>query len=203
MSGFKDFFLFKWIRQMKEWVESYADKTYSRAALFIMSAAEAVFFPVPPDALLIAMDFSYPKKSFQYALICTLGSLVGAVIGFGIGWLASDLANDLLLYFDPNQTVTDLIKAKFEEYGFWGILLAAITPIPFKVFTLASGIFHYNFGVFFLASAIGRSFRFFAVSALFFFFGSRIKPFVDKYLEVLVIAFAVLLIGGFYVLKVA
>ena len=197
----KNFLIFKWLRQAKAWVESYADKPYAEAALFVLAITEAVFFPLPPDALLIAMAFAFPRKSFRFALVCTAGSIVGALIGFGIGYWASDLGHQMIDFFDKNHVVFDDIQCLFDKYGFWGVLFAAITPIPFKIFTVASGIFHFDFVTFILASIVGRSFRFFAVASLFYFFGRRIKPFIDKYFEVLVVAFTVLLIGGVLLLK--
>ena len=201
MGGLKDWILFKWLKQLKEWVESFSNKPNSQVALFLFAFAEASFFPIPPDVLLIAMGFSVPKKAFRFAIICTLGSLSGAVLGYCIGWFFSDLGHDMINFFDPSQHSVHKIRAWFDEYGFGGILLAAVTPIPFKVFTIASGLFHYNFALFMIASLIGRSFRFFLVSALFYFFGKKIKPFIDKNFEVLSIVFALLLIGGFIVLK--
>jgi len=186
---------------MQLWVESFSEKPNSQIALFIFAFVEASFFPIPPDVLLIAMGFSVPKKAFRFALICTAGSLAGAVLGYSIGWFFSDVGRDMINFFDPSQHSVEKISGWFETYGFGGVLLAAITPIPFKVFTIASGLFNFNFAMFMLASLIGRSFRFFLVSALFYFLGQRIKPFIDRNFEVLAILFSILLVGGFIVLK--
>jgi membrane protein YqaA with SNARE-associated domain len=201
MSRLKTLRIFKWINSCKEWTESYSSKPNAQQALFFFALIEAVFFPIPPDVLLIAMAFSVPVQSFRFAGVCTLGSVVGAVFGYGLGYLFSDVGTALINFFDPSEKSVDKINALFEEYGFWGIIIAAITPIPFKVFTVASGLFRYDFLAFMLAISIGRPIRFFAVSALFFFFGKKIKPFVDRYFEWLSIVFVILLIGGFAILK--
>ncbi|HHZ65514.1 MAG TPA: DedA family protein [Flavobacteriales bacterium] len=201
MARLKDFILFKWLKQLKDWVESFSEKPNGERALFIFAFIEASFFPIPPDVLLIAMGFSVPSRAFRFAIICTAGSLAGAVLGYSIGMYFSDLGMSMINFFDPSQNAVDKIDGWFLEYGFGGILLAAITPIPFKVFTIASGLFEYPFWLFMSASLIGRSFRFFLVSALFYFFGKQIKPFIDKNFEVLAIVFSILLVAGFVGLK--
>lgn len=201
MQQLKSLRFFKWIQNIKVWTESFSSKPNAKLALFILAFAESIFFPIPPDVLLIAMAFSVPSKSYRFALICTLGSLVGAVFGYGIGYFLSDFGTALINYFDPSENSVIKIKALFDQYGFWGIIIAAITPIPFKIFTIASGLFQYDFLTFMIAISVGRPIRFFAVAALFFFFGKKIKPFIDKYFEILSVVFIVLLIGGFIILK--
>jgi membrane protein YqaA with SNARE-associated domain len=201
MNQLKSLKFFQWINRCKDWTESFSAKPNAQQALFVFAMAEAVFFPIPPDVLLIAMAFSVPAKSFRFALVCTAGSIVGAVFGYGLGYLFSDAGTALINFFDPSEKSVEKINELFETYGFWGIIIAAITPIPFKVFTVAAGLFRFDFFAFMLAISIGRPIRFFAVSALFFFFGKKIKPFIDKYFELLSIVFVVLLIGGFVILK--
>lgn len=193
--------IFRWLRRMKKWVESYADRPNAGRALLLFALIEAVFFPIPPDLLLIALAFSIPKRAFRYAVYATVGSLAGAVVGYVIGYYFSDLGMEMINWFDPSGAISQKIDDLFNKYGFWGIVTAALTPIPFKVFTIASGLFKYNLLWFLLASAIGRAGRFFSVSALFYFLGPKIKPFIDKYFEILSLLFVLLLLGGFVLIK--
>ncbi len=191
----------KFIKKMYDWVLHWAETPYGVPALFILAFAESSFFPVPPDVLLLALAISIPTRSFYFALICTIGSVVGGVVGYGIGMFAFDMIGQPIVEFYHGQPVMDKIQHWYEVYGFWGILIAAITPIPYKVFTIASGVFHFNFGTFSLASVIGRSFRFFAVGAMIYWFGPPIKVFIDKYFNILSILFIILLVGGFVLIK--
>ncbi|MBI2966537.1 MAG: DedA family protein [Bacteroidetes bacterium] len=197
----KELWIFRLLNRMKVWVESYSGKPNARFALWFFALIEAVFFPIPPDVLLIAMAFSVPSRSWNFAWVCTFGSITGAVIGYGVGFFMSDIGKAIINFFDTSKNAVDEIQRLFDLYGFWGIIIAAITPIPFKVFTVASGLFKYDFITFMGAVAVGRPIRFFAVGALFFFFGKKIKPFIDKHFEWLSIVFVVLLVGGFVFLK--
>jgi membrane protein YqaA with SNARE-associated domain len=186
------------VRRMYDWVLSWADTPYAVPALIILAFAESSFFPVPPDVLLIALALGMPKKSFHYAFYAALASVLGGILGYSIGhWGYEWVGRDIVAFYH-GEAVMEKIRLLYSEYGFWGILTAAITPIPYKIFTIASGVFNFNFSEFMLASVTGRSFRFFAVSALIWKFGAPIKGFIDKYFNWLAILFTVLLIGGFY-----
>ncbi|RMH68689.1 MAG: DedA family protein [Gemmatimonadetes bacterium] len=189
------------IRRLYDWVLHWAETPYAVPALFLLAFAESSFFPIPPDVLLIALAVSIPRKSFLYALICTTGSVVGGMLGYGIGLFAYDTIGVQIVEFYHGQAVMAKIQFWYDTYGFWGILVAAITPIPYKVFTIASGVFHFNFLTFVGASIIGRGFRFFFVGGLIFLFGASIRTFIEKYFDILAILFTILLILGFVVLK--
>lgn len=190
------------IRRLYLWTVSWADRPGGAWALFVISFMESSFFPIPPDILLIALCFGARKKWLKYAFICTLGSVLGGIAGWGIGWgLRETVAEPLLAIFDPTGHTQEKIETWYTAYGFWGILIAAITPIPYKVFTIFSGMASYSLPLLIGASIIGRGFRFFLVAGLIRIFGLRVKPFIEKHLEWCFLAGLVLLIGGFIILK--
>ncbi len=186
------------IRRLYNWTVSWADHPAGAHALFWIAFAESSFFPIPPDVLLLALCFGRRDKALKYALVCTVGSVLGGVAGWLIGWgLAEPVAKPLLALFDPTGATQTKIEAWYAAYGFWGILVAAITPIPYKVFTVFSGMMHYNPALLILASILGRGFRFFVVAEIIRRFGPTVKPFIEKHLEWCFIAGTALLIGGF------
>ncbi len=200
----------KSIRKLYDWVLGWAESPNSRWALFLLAFAESVFFPVPPDVLLIAMVLGMTQKAFMFATITTLGSVSGAVVGYFIGRFAWETPSGeftafAMLFFNyiPGFTVElfNEIKQMFIEWDFWVIFTAGFTPIPYKVFTISGGVFQINFAMFMIASIVSRSARFFLVAWLIWKFGPGIKSFIDKYFNLLALAFTVLLIGGFVVIK--
>jgi membrane protein YqaA with SNARE-associated domain len=193
----------KWLKKIYDWVLHWAETPYGIPALFILAVAESSFFPVPPDVLLIALALGAPKRAFRFALICAVGSVLGGMAGFGIGYFGYEAIGKPLIDFYHGHEVMAKIELQYAKYGFWGILVAAVTPIPYKVFTISSGFFRFEFLSFVLASVIGRSFRFFLVAGLIWKFGPPIKTFIDRYFNALCIIFVVLLIGGFMLLKYA
>lgn len=199
-----------WIRKLYDWVLSWAESKYGAAALFVLAFAEASFFPVPPDALLIALVLGARKKAFRFAAICTAGSVTGALLGYSLGhflWWNSDgsfsgLANFFFASIPGfTESLFYRVKEMYDSWNFWIIFTAGFTPIPYKVFTVTGGAFQINLGLFVAASIISRAARFFLVAALIWKFGEQIKGFIDKYFNLLAIAFTVLLIGGFVVIK--
>lgn len=194
-------YVFGWFRKLYDWVLSWANKKYSSAALFVLAFAESSFFPIPPDILQIALSVSKPKKSFFYALISSIGSVLGGILGYFIGlFLFSSIGSFIinnLGYQSQFQAVGDL----YSSYAFLAILVSAFTPIPYKVFTIAAGFWQVGLLPLITASIIGRSARFFIVAALIYFFGPKIKDFIDKYFNLLTIVFLILLVGGFFIIK--
>lgn len=190
------------IRRLYAWTVSWADHRAGEWALFFIAFAESSFFPIPPDILLIALCFGARQKWLKYALICTIGSVLGGVAGWAIGaGLRETVALPMLELFDSTGHTRDKIEDWYTQYGFLGILIAAITPIPYKVFTIFSGIMDYSLPLLVGASIIGRGFRFMIVASLIRIFGLRVKPFIEKHLELCFIAGTILLILGFVVLK--
>ena len=190
------------LRKVYDWVTGWSETPYGSWMLFILAFAESSFFPIPPDVLLIALCVGKPAAAFLFASICTLGSLIGGIVGYGIGIFGFEtIGQPLLNLYDPHQEVFNKVQTLYNTWGFWGVLIAAITPIPYKVFTIASGVFGFNFLQFVIASIVGRSFRFFLVSGLIFWGGERLKTWIEKYFDWLSLGFIVVLILGFVVIK--
>lgn len=191
----------KWLRGLKAWVEGFAEKPGAGWALFAIAFAESSFFPIPPDVLLIALAMSVPAKSFRYALVCSLGSVLGGMFGYLIGLEFYDLVGRKIIEFYSLQEQYAAVKILYDQNAFLAIAIAGFTPIPYKVFTIAAGAFQVSFATLVYASTVSRPARFYLVAALFFFFGARIKPLIDKYFEALTLAFVILLVAGFVIVK--
>lgn len=200
----------RWIKGMYNWVLKWAETPYGPMALFLLAFIESIFFPIPPDVLLIALALGTPKKSFGFAVYCTIGSVAGAFIGYAIGhysWIASngEFTGFANFFFNniPGFSIElfNSIKALFYQWDFWVIFTAGFTPIPYKVFTITSGVFDINLMMFFIASLISRGARFFLVAYLIWKFGPSIKRFIEKYFNMLALGFTACLIGGFVLIK--
>ncbi|GAA5481903.1 YqaA family protein [Haloferula sargassicola] len=190
------------IRRLYHWTISWADRPGGNWALFAIAFAESSFFPIPPDVLLLALCFGARKKWAKYALIATAGSVLGGIAGWLIGWgLREPVALPLLGLFDSTGEVRGKIETWYEAYGFLGILIAAITPIPYKVFTIFSGMMSYSLPGLIVASIVGRGFRFFVVAGIVRLFGPTVRPFIEKHLEWCFLAFGILLVLGIVALK--
>lgn len=197
------------VRRLYDWVLSWSESRWGTLALFILAFAESSFFPVPPDVLLIALCLGAPKKSFKYALVCIAGSVLGALGGYAIGYFlwqnaAGDYTTLANWFFDHNiftREGFDNVGGMFDKYNFWIIFTAGFTPIPYKLFTIAGGLFHINLPMFVIASIVSRGLRFFVISGLIWKFGAPIKVFIDKYFNWLAVAFTVLLVGSFFLVK--
>jgi membrane protein YqaA with SNARE-associated domain len=194
-------YTFSFLRKLYDWVLSWAHKRYSSAALFILAFAEASFFPVPPDVLQIALSVSKPKKSFFYALISSVGSILGGILGYLIGLFLFDTVGSFIINMLGYQAQFEVVGDLYRSYAFLAILVSAFTPIPFKVFTIAAGFWQVGLFPLIAASTIGRSARFLMVATLIYLFGPKMKEFIDKYFNLLTIILFVLLIGGFLVIK--
>ncbi len=189
------------LRRLYDWVLHWAETPYGSWALFLLALAESSFFPVPPDVLLIALAISIPVRSFRYALICSAGSLLGGVIGYMIGYQFMDLIGLRIVDFYGFTQQYAVVGDLYNRYNAWAVGIAGFTPLPYKVFTISAGAFKINFIIFFIASAISRSARFFLVGWLIYKFGPSIKLFIDRYFNILAIVFVLLLIGGFILIK--
>ncbi|MHC4180589.1 MAG: YqaA family protein, partial [Planctomycetota bacterium] len=186
------------VKRLYLWVLLWADTPYGTPALFVLAFAESSFFPIPPDVLQIALSVSKPRRSFYYAAVAVVASVLGAVLGWYIGYALWETTGEFFKTYIPgvSQKNFDLVKAKYDQYGFMAITVAAFTPIPYKVFTIAAGVFKIRLPVLLLASVLGRSARFFAVATCIYLFGPSVKELIDKYFGLATIVFTVLLIGG-------
>jgi membrane protein YqaA with SNARE-associated domain len=192
------------MRRLYNWVLSWADSPYSVTALFLFAFTESVFFPVPPDVLLVALALGAAEKAFRYALICTIGSVSGAIAGYLLGsfiWLGPEGEFSQVAHFFFNHIpgfsveLFNSIKSLFNNYDFWVIFTAGFTPIPYKVFTISAGVFDLNILMFFIASLVSRGARFFLAAWLIWRFGPGIKRFIGKYLNWLAIGITAGIIG--------
>lgn len=195
-----------WIKRLYDWMLSWGDSKWGALALFLFAFAESSFFPIPPDVLLIALCLGAVSRSFRFAAICLAGSIIGAVVGYGIGYfLWQDTAGNytaLAEWFYAHIFSKEAflrVKSLYDEYNFWVVFTAGFTPLPYKVFTISGGLFHIDIVMFLIASVISRGLRFFLIAALIWKFGAPIKSFIDKYFNWLAIAFTVLLIGSFFI----
>ncbi len=195
------FYSFGLLRRLYDWVLSWAETKYGTWALFLNSFAESSFFPIPPDVLQIALSVSKPKKSFWFALISSVGSVLGGVFGYLIGYFLFESVGRWIIAVLGYQHYFEVVGGWYGANAFLAILGAAFTPIPFKVFTIAAGFWQVGLWVLVLASAIGRPLRFFMVATLIYFFGAKVKGFIDKYFNWLSLLFFVLLVLGFVVIK--
>ena len=190
-----------WIRKVYEWTLAWAESAYASVALFFLAVVEASFFIIPPDLLLMALCAGKPKKSFWFASICALGSVVGGIIGYGIGLFLMDTAGKLILDTLHLHEAFKMVQIKYEESAALAIFAAAFTPIPYKVFTIAAGAFGISFLVFVHASAVGRSARFFLVAAIIYWWGPSVKSRIDKHFNLFTILFTIILFMGFAAIK--
>ncbi len=191
------------LKRLYTWVLHWADTPYGLPALCAISFVESSFFPIPPDVLLIALCMGAPKKGFKFALWCALFSVLGGAAGYCIGYAAEPLGRWIIFDLLHYGSAWDKVAELYGQNAFLSILTAAFTPIPYKVFTIAAGVFHEQVGLWTLvgASAIGRTARFCLVAGTIYLFGPPIKRLLDKYLELFTIVFAILLIGGFVLIK--
>ncbi len=188
-------------RKLYDWVLHWAETPYGSWALFLLAFSESSFFPIPPDVLLIALAVAVPRKAMRFALICSVGSVLGGCFGYLIGWqFMGSIGAKIVVFYGLDDKV-DYIGNLYRNYDAWAIGIAGFTPIPYKVFTIAAGMFKINFAVFIVASFISRSARFFLVGGLIYLFGPRIQLFIEKYFNILAVAFTILLITGFVVIK--
>jgi len=192
-----------WMRRLYDWVLHWADTPYGPAALFLLALAESSFFPVPPDPLLIALCLGATRRSLRFATSATVASVIGGVVGYAIGAGSWHLVGDWFFAYVPGVSPAAFarVQALYDRWDFWAVFLAGLTPIPYKVFTLSAGVFGIDFPVFVLASVLSRGLRFFVVAGLIYRFGAPIARFIDRYFDLLAIAFGVLLVGGFVVIK--
>ena len=181
------------LHELSNWVISWSYTPYGAVALGVLAFAESSFFPIPPDVLLIALCLLAPEKSFAYALICSVSSVFGGAFGYGLG----RFGGRPLLKRMFSESKIRMVEDCYQRYDVWAVGIAAFTPIPYKVFTIAAGTFLLDLKRFLVASGLGRSGRFFFVGALFFFFGEPIAAFIRSYFNLLSILFVTLLIAGF------
>jgi membrane protein YqaA with SNARE-associated domain len=187
---------------MYDWVEGFSTKPGALWALFLIAFAESSFFPVPPDVLLIALAVAMPHRSLRFAAITAVGSVLGGMFGYYIGYeLMAVIGQPIIDFYHAQEYWVRVEEAYRGPVGVWFLAAAAFTPIPYKVATIAAGATVMPFLPFLIASALGRTARFFLVAGLIWKFGPTFKTYIEKYFDKLAIAFVVLLILGFVAVK--
>lgn len=170
-------------------------------ALMAVAFAESSFFPLPPDILLIPMMLAQRRAAWRLAACCTLASVTGGLLGYAIGYWGFDLVGRPILEFYHAMPRYDALKAGFDHWGVWIIIIKGMTPIPYKLVTIASGVAHFDLAAFVGASLVSRSLRFFLLAALLWWFGPAVRDFIEKRLMLVTSLFAVALVGGFVILR--
>ncbi len=190
------------LRRLYDWTLELSAHRYALLALALVSFAESSFFPVPPDVLIIPMVLAARAKAWRIAFVCSVASVLGGIAGYGIGYFLFEAVGQPIVDFYGLGHQFTQFQARYNEWGAWIVAVAGFSPIPYKIFTIASGVTALDPWVFITASALSRSARFFLVAGLLWYFGEPIRLFIEKYLGWLTIAFVVLLIGGFVLIKV-
>jgi len=187
--------------RLYQWILKVAGHRHALWALAAVSFIESSFFPIPPDILLIPMVLASPSRAFRYAFVCTVASVLGGYLGYAIGYFAFDAVGERVLAFYHAMDKYQALKASFAEWGAWIIVLKGMTPIPYKLITIASGALKFDLVAFTIASLVSRSLRFFLVAALLWRFGEPIRAFIEKRLMLVTTVFALALVGGFVVVR--
>jgi membrane protein YqaA with SNARE-associated domain len=178
-----------------------AASRHAMSALILVAFAEASFFPLPPDLLLIPMILARPRRAFLTAAICTLASVSGGFLGYAIGYFLFEAVGRPMLDFYHAMDRYEALKSAFAHWGVWIILIKGLTPIPYKLVTIASGVAHFNLVAFGLASLASRGLRFFLLALLLWRFGEPVRGFIERRLMLVTSLFAAALVGGFVALR--
>jgi membrane protein YqaA with SNARE-associated domain len=186
-------------RPLYDWILRHAEKPQAEGFLFLMAMAEASVFPLPPDILLLPMAIARRDQAWRLAAICTAGSVLGGLIGYGIGALAMATLGQWIVNAYHLQNAFQTFSDGFNKWGVWIIIAKGLTPIPFKLVTIASGVAGLNLVAFILASIVTRGARFFLIAALVRKFGAPIQVFVEKYLTWLMLGVLAAIVIGFWI----
>jgi membrane protein YqaA with SNARE-associated domain len=189
------------LRPLYNWTMRLAEGPRAIRALGVISFAESSFFPIPPDVVLVPVVLANRDKAFQIAAWCTLTSVLGGIFGYAIGALLYDSIGQWLINLYGYQDKMEVFRAAYREWGAWIILIKGLTPIPYKLVTIASGLAGYDFFWFVALSVVTRGARFFLIAALLKAYGEPIRHFIEKRLELVTVLFLVALVGGFVAVK--
>jgi len=184
-----------------DWMMRTASHEKAPQGLFWVSFVESSFFPIPPDVMLIPMVLAKPAKAWRYAAICTAGSVLGGILGYAIGYFLYETLGQWLINLYGLATQAEAYRAAYNQWGLWIILIKGLTPIPYKLVTIASGAAAFNFWVFIAASIVTRAARFFLVAALLYWLGEPIRDFIERRLTLVTTTFVVVLVGGFVAVR--
>ncbi|MBK5934146.1 membrane protein YqaA with SNARE-associated domain [Rhodovulum imhoffii] len=189
------------IRRLYDWTLSLAHSPHALWALFIVAFVESSVFPIPPDVLMIPMILARPAQAWGIAGIALAGSVLGGLLGYYIGWGVFETVGQPVLEFYGKDAYFDEFRETYNQWGAWAVLIAGVTPFPYKVITILSGATALNIWVFMMASILARGLRFFLIAALLWKFGGPIRDFIERRLGLIFTLFVVILLGGFYLVK--
>jgi len=188
------------LRKLYDQVLALSRGRHATASLAIVSFAESSVFPIPPDVMLAPMVFAKPERAYFYAFVCSVSSVLGAVLGYAIGYFLKPVG-EAILRFTGHSDGLPAMQAWYDQWGVWVILAKGLTPIPFKLVTIASGVLEYAFLPFIIACVVTRAGRFFIVAALVKRFGPAVQPVIEKRLALFTVLLLAAIVGGFVVLK--
>ncbi len=192
---------FTWVRSLYDWVVGLSERPNAVRTLFVIAFAESSFFPIPPDVLLIPLAIGVPRRALRFAALCTVGSSLGALLGYFLGLEFYEVIGQRIVAFYSAGEQYERVQALYQQWDVVAIALAGFTPIPFKIFTITAGVFKINLLTFTIVVLLSRGARFFLLGGLIWRFGPSIRNFVDRYFNLLVILFSILLVGGFFIVK--
>ncbi|MFC7377859.1 YqaA family protein [Brevundimonas sp. GCM10030266] len=188
------------LRKLYDWVFSLARSKHATKSLAVVSFAESSFFPIPPDVMLAPMVLARPERAYFYATVCTIASVLGGVLGYAIGYYLEPVGLAILAFLGKADTF-EQSKALFQQHGAWVILVKGLTPIPFKLVTIASGIFQFNLALFIALCVLTRGGRFFLVAFVLKKWGPAVLAMVEKRLALWTVIGLVVLVGAFAAVK--
>ena len=189
------------LRNLYDWTIRLAESRHALWALALVAFLESSVFPIPPDVIMIPMIIAAPRRAFLIAGVALVASVAGGVLGYYIGWGLFESVGRPVLEFYGKEAYFAEFRESYNELGAWAVLAAGVTPFPYKVITILSGVTGLNFTVFMIASVIARGLRFFLVAALLWKFGAPIRDFIERRLGLMFTLFVILLLGGFYAVK--
>lgn len=189
------------LKSLYDWCLAMASHRHALWVLAFVAFIESSVFPIPPDALMIPMIIARPSRAFLIAAIATVASVAGGLLGYWIGAGAFELVGRPVLEFYGKDAYFAEFSARYAEWGAWAVLIAGVTPFPYKVITILSGATALSLPVFIVASIVARALRFFIVAALLWKFGAPIRDFIERRLGLVFIVFVVLLLAGFYAVR--
>jgi len=189
------------IRRLYDWTLSLSAHPRALWALAAVSFVESSFFPIPPDIIMIPMILAQPRKAWLIALVATVASVFGGLLGYFIGAALFETIGQAIFDFYGKSDAVAAFNERFNAYGAWAVLVAGVTPFPYKVITIMSGWTGLSIPVFIVASILARGLRFFIVASLLWKFGDPVRLFIEKYLGLLFTLFVILLVGGFYAVR--
>ena len=191
------------LRRLYDYVIALASRPGALWVLAAVSFTESSFFPIPPDAMLIPMALARPDRGWRIAAVCTISSVAGGALGYAIGYFLYETVGRWVIDLYGLQAGFAQFRESYAQWGLWIILIKGLTPIPYKLVTIASGVAEFDFTVFMLASIVTRGARFFLVVALIKRFGAPIRDFVERYLTLVTTALVLCVVGGFVLVRYA